>query len=457
LKLTQNLLTQQKVVMTPALRQAISILHMSGLELQDYLRTAIEENPMLEEAEKKDAELQQEQQASMLALQGWLRENAGYQSYELPNEVKDDLMKNLPAQQETLYEHLSFQLNVSCNDRSDQKIGDYLIGCIDSKGYLTAPVEEIADTLKVSAGRVLNVLKLVQSFQPYGVGARDLVECLLIQLEQYGRLNSLYAEIVKKHLIELGAGKLNKIASSLGVNVQKIQEACDFIRSLDPKPGLQYGYDDIRYIVPDVIVEKVGGDYIVTVNQAGLPKIVFNRMCAEILRNPQQFSGPERKYIQDKMNAGVWLLKCLDQRRLTLNRVANLIVAFQRGFLDHGVKRIKPLTMKRLADELEVHESTISRAIAHKYIQTPRGLFEMKYFFSNSLDSQSGDGKLSSTYIKSILAEIVAAEDPFHPLSDQLIVERMEGQGVKLSRRTVAKYRQELNIPAATARRRYES
>jgi RNA polymerase sigma-54 factor len=339
----------------------------------------------------------------------------------------------------------------------DQKIGDYMIGCIDNKGYLTATAAEIGAILKVDTDDVLRVLKLVQSFQPYGVGARDLVECLLIQLEQYGRLDELHAEIVQKYLIELGAGKLNKIAASLGVSVQKVQGACDFIRSLDPKPGLQYGYEDIRYIAPDVIVEKVESDYVVTVNQAGLPKIVFNSLCAEMMTNPQHFTSQELKYIQDKMNAGIWLFKCLDQRRNTLNRVATRMVEWQRGFFDYGVRRIQPLTMKQLADELEIHESTVSRAIAHKYIQTPRGLFEMKYFFSNSLDAQEGAAKLSSTCIKSILEEIIAAEDPFHPLSDQLIVKHLDAKGVKLSRRTVAKYRQEMHIPATTGRKRYRN
>ena len=453
---TQELLTQQKVIMTPALQQAISILHMSSIELRDYLQTAIEENPMLEEAEKKMELSEQEHQVTMEQLESWIRNNSGYQIYGMLDEAKDSMLQSLQAKPETLYEHLTFQLNVSCENTLDQKIGDYIIGCIDPKGYLTVEVPEIAEMLEVDFERAERVLHMVQTFQPYGVGARNLVECLLLQLEQYGHLDELHAEIVKKHLIELGAGKLNKIASSLRASIQAVQDACDYIRSLDPKPGLQYGYEDIRYIVPDVIVEKMGDEYMITVNDTGFPKVVFNRMCADMLKDPEFFEQSAVKYMQDKMNAGIWLMKCLDQRRMTLYRVVSTIVQMQRGFFDYGIHHIKPLTMKQLADMLEIHESTVSRAIAHKYVQTPRGVFEMKYFFSSSIDGQDGDEKLSSTYIKSLLADIVAKENAYKPLSDQLIVRQLDLQGVTLSRRTVAKYRKELSIPTAIGRKRYQ-
>ena len=235
----------------------------------------------------------------------------------------------------------------------------------------------------------------------------------------------------------------------------KVQQISDFIRSLDPKPGLQYGGDDIKYIVPDVIVEKVDGKYIVMVNDISFPRLVVNQFYENMMRNPEHFTAEARKYMEDKINSAIWLIKSIEQRRMTLYKVASCIVDIQTEFLDKGVKYLKPLNLKHVAQMVDVHESTVSRATSNKYIQTPQGLFELKYFFGSGVESYSGSQKVSSKSIKSMIEEIIKNEDPTNPLSDNDIVDMLKSKGIRISRRTVAKYRQEIGIPSTASRKRY--
>lgn len=444
MKLTHDVFLeqQQKLLMTPELRQAIAILQMSTLELTEYIQRELEENPFLEEREPEelsdgDAE---SQDASSEKVEEWLEffhdRDIGFESKQQEEEKSFD---SFLTRQPSLVEHLEFQLHLASRDAQDDEIGHYLIGSIDSCGYLTIEPEEVAQNMGCCEARVWEVLEMIQTFHPHGIGARDLAECLMIQLRHYGKESLLARKIVEEHLVDMAKGKMNKIAAHLGISVQEVQEICDLIRTLDPKPGLQYSSgNDIKYILPDVFVEKVDGEYIVVVNDFNFPRISVNDIYKNILRQPDAFNRDARKYLEDKMGSALWLIKSIEQRRMTLYKVARCIVDIQQDFLDHGVQYLKPLTLRKVAEMVEVHESTVSRATTGKYIQTPQGLFELKYFFSSGVGSYTSSQKISSKSIKNMLAEIVAAENTANPLSDEAIAEALVKKGIKISRRTVA-------------------
>lgn len=455
---------QQKLLMTPELRQAIAMLQMSTLELGQYVQNELENNPFLEE---KDADDHEELETNAEKLDEVQADNKSEEWLEYYNDrdigltvadVEEKSFDAFVSKSPSLYDHLQFQLHMTICDESELMIGEYILGSIDSNGYLAVGLEELVQATGTDLERVQHMLTIIQSFHPHGVGARDLAECLLIQLEHYGKDDPIATAIIEEHLQDLGKGRINKIAQQLGVGVQQVQEACDFIRSLDPKPGLQYSNgDDTKYIVADIILEKVDGEYVVIVNDSGYPHLMINRLYEKMIRNPESFSPEARKYMEEKMGSAVWLIKSIEQRRLTLYKVARCIVDIQKDFLDRGIKYIKPLNLKQVADLVEVHESTVSRATSNKYIQTPQGLFELKFFFGSGISSYANANcdKVSSKSIKKQIQELIEKEDSFNPLSDQQIVEIIKQQGAVISRRTVAKYRQELGIQSTVARKRY--
>ncbi|SHG53300.1 RNA polymerase, sigma 54 subunit, RpoN/SigL [Thermosyntropha lipolytica DSM 11003] len=450
---------QQKLIITPELRQAIAVLQMSALELQEHINRELAENPFLEERDEEGEEEKEDREelaADEDKIEEWLeyyhdrdiginvREKEEYKNFE-----------NYITRQPSLYEHLHFQLSLALKDPEDLEIGDYIIGNIDNNGYLTVSVEEIASHLNQEREKVEKVLKVIQTFSPYGVGARDLAECLLLQLMHYGKESSLARAIIQNHLDDVARGRINKIAQKLGVSQKEVQDICDLIRTLDPRPGLQYSNnEEIKYVVPDVLVEKIEGEYVVIINDINFPRLMINHVYEEILRSPENFSPETKKYLEEKMGSALWLIKSIEQRRMTLYKVARCIVDRQKEFLDKGIAYLKPLTLKQVAEMVNVHESTVSRAVANKYMQTPQGLFELKFFFSSGLQA-GGEEKVSSTSIKHMLHDIIAGEDSSHPLSDEAITKILEEKGIKISRRTVAKYRQELGIPPAVSRKRY--
>lgn len=453
---------QQKLLMTPELRQAIAILQMSSLELSEYILNELAENPLLEEKNDPDdnteSQLDNEPETNN-DISEWLdvfgdndrdKYDAGV-NYS----AEEKSLENFVAQKPSLYEHLEFQLHLFSTTSEDQRIGQYLIGSIDQNGYLTAKLDDVARQLDVSLEAVEKALELIQSFNPPGLGARDLSECLILQLKQYGKDSEIAREIISSYLPDLARGRLNHIAQKLGAPVQKIQEICDLIRTLDPKPGLQFSGDEIKYVTPDVVVEKIEGEYVVIINDFNFPRLIVNNMYESMLKQADAQSMEARKYLEEKMGSAVWLIRSIEQRRMTLYRVSRCIVDLQTDFLDKGVKYLKPMTLRQVAELIGVHESTVSRATTNKYMQTPQGLFELKYFFSTGVESSEGEDKVSSKSIKHMLQAIVSNEDPQHPISDEAISQQLHEKGIRISRRTVAKYRQELNIPSTSARRRY--
>lgn len=453
---------QQKLLMTPELRQAIAILQMSTLELSEYIQKELEENPFLEEKEgeeaaegdKEDVEPETDENGK---LEDWLEyfndRDIGYVQKEKEEERSLD---NFLTRRPSLYEHLEFQLHLVSKDQDELTIGNYLIGSIDNNGYLCVDLQEVAVQLHFPLEKIEAVLAIIQTLHPHGVGARDLAECLLLQLRHYGKESQIAHCIIDEHLDDLARGRLNRIAQKLEVSVHQVQEICDVIRTLDPKPGLQYSNNnEIKYVMPDVFVEKVDGEYIVIVNDFHFPRLAVNNAYERLLRQSDSFSQEIRRYLEEKMGSAIWLIRSIEQRRMTLYKVSRCIVDIQKGFLDQGVEYLKPLNLRQVAEVVEVHESTVSRATTNKYIQTPQGLFELKYFFSSGIDSYHSSQKVSSKSIKHMVEEIVSGEDCTRPLSDESIAQVLKKRGIRISRRTVAKYRQELGIPSTMTRKRY--
>lgn len=465
-----NIEQTQKLIMTPELRQAITILQLSSLELENYIEQQLQENPLLEvkddeaespaepvaETKKDDVETGEERYDIE-----WREYFSDSSDLGIPHdkrfreEKEEHNFESYVSQPSTLLDHLSFQLHLSDLNERELDIGEYIIGNIDENGYLQVSVEEIAEHLQVSPAEVTSVLKLVQTFDPPGVGARDLRECLLLQTRQMDGRDELVEKIISRHLEDVAKGKYVQLAQLLGVPVQEIQRAADFLKTLDPKPGRNFtSPGDNRYVVPDVVLQKVNGDYVILVNDTSVPRLTINSAYRAVLGDGNKHDTKTKRYVESKLNAAAWLIRSIEQRRLTLYKVASCLVELQRDFLDHGIKYLKPLNLKKVAEMVGLHESTVSRATSNKYIQTPQGVFEMKFFFSSGLGNAAG-GMVSAQSIKKMLQELVESEDPAKPLNDQRIAEFFAEQGIKISRRTVAKYRDELGIPPVRKRKRY--
>ena len=459
----------QKLIMTPELRQAITVLQLSSLELGMYIEQQLQENPLLEineEGQEADTEVQESTEGADSSEQAgeydmdWQEyfqdsSDLGFPKVERNPDQAEYTYENFLSQAPTMTEHLMFQLRLSRCKNSEREIGEYLIGNIDGNGYLQTTVEDAARQLGVTAEEVERVLAIIQTFDPMGVGARNLEECLLIQVDQMGIKDSMLRQVIKNHLVDLSKGKIARMAQAMGVTVQEIQRAADIIKNLDPKPGRNFSNpNDTRYIVPDIVLQKVEGEYVILVNDVSVPRIIINNTYRSVLNKDRNSDSKTRRFVESKLNAAAWLLRSIEQRRMTLYKVASCLVELQRDFLDRGVKHLKPLNLKKVADIVGLHESTVSRATSNKYIQTPQGVLEMKYFFSSGLVNSAGFST-SAESIKKIIQETVAAEDSMNPLNDQKIVEMLKGRGIAISRRTVAKYRDEMGIAPIRKRKRY--
>ena len=449
----------QKLVMTPELRQAITILQLSALDLVEYLHQQLNENPVIEpiDIEPQPASTSEVQPDRVgpaeVDWKEYFRDHQEYpKSYSKTNESEsnplDWVIKNETSLEKHLTEQLSYLKKLS---EPVKRIAKYIIGNLNEKGYLDLAVEQIAETLHVELEDAQQALFVVQGLEPRGVGARNLRECLIIQLEYQGKKDSLSFRIVEDYLDDLAEGKISKIAAGLQVSPRQVQEAIDHIRSLNPRPGSSYHREEVRYIVPDVTVEQVEGNYIVLVNDSVTPRLSISRFYERMLKEENE----AKKYISDKMNSALWLIRSIEQRRMTLYRVTEAIVNEQREFFDHGIGSLKPMTLKEIAEIVGLHESTISRATNNKFVQTPRGTFELKYFFSSGLSTSSGEAA-SSESVKKLIKQLTREEDRKKPLSDQQLSDILGEQGICISRRTVAKYREELGILSSAKRKRYE-
>jgi RNA polymerase sigma-54 factor len=461
-----NVVQTQKLIMTPELRQAIAVLQLSSLELSSYVEQQLQENPLLEigedQSERTDMPDHKHEEEGAgenqydIDWQDYFHDSSdlGMPRSEVSRDREDYSYENFVSRSPDLTEHLLSQLGlIHCSSRQ-RAVAEYIIGNINRNGYLGYSTEDMAKQLNISTEEVLDALRIVQSLDPPGVGARSLQECLQLQLDYLGIDDELVHNVVDRHLMDLADGKYSRMAQVLGVQAQDIQRVADLLKTLDPKPGRNFGgAGDNRYIVPDIVLNKVDGEYVIIINDVSVPRLTINNTYRAVLSH-EQGDNKTKKFVEHKLNAAAWLIKSIEQRRLTLYKVTKCIVDLQREFLDYGVKYLKPLNLKTVADMVELHESTVSRATSNKYIQTPQGVFEMKYFFSSGL-SNTGGSMVSAESIKKTLQEIVEKEDSQKPLNDQQIADILRRQGIKISRRTVAKYRDELGIPPVRKRKRY--
>ena len=460
---------RQKLIMTPKLQQAIKLLQVPVLELQMILKQELLVNPLLEEVEEVDEEMAEEpkQEAAgeddgefkaseeQIDWDRYLKD--GFEMGQRSSGEQEDLEEfqdRVPVAGMTLAEYLMSQLRLATDSEEERHIGEFVIGSLDPNGFLTITAEEIARLLSVDEEIVRKVLALVKTFDPPGVGASGLRECLMIQLGQVGRADSLAATLVRDHLEDLLVRRYPEIARKTKRSVKEIQAAADEVARLDPRPGARFACDEPRYIVPDLVVEKVDQGYVVQLNDRNVPRLRINRAYKDILTSARAANKEEHDYVVDRLNSARWLIKTIDQRRRTMIKVMEAILEVQRDFFEKGVEHLRPLTLQQIAEIVQMHESTISRVTSGKYVQTPRGVFELKYFFSTGLKTEDGD-VASSKHVKERIRTLIGSEDRNRPLSDQEVGDILRREGFFVARRTVAKYRDELGIFSARMRKQY--
>lgn len=459
----------QKLTMTPELIQAIQILQFNSQELETFVQDELMQNPVLEydstaedrreqEVSKSESMDKKEAEEADFDLREKVKEaeydDISYRQWEHRKENDEPTFEQFVSKEETLEDYLLLQLTFSKLKGNDMKIGRYMVESIDENGYLTVELSQVAKTFKVCEAHVEKILDVIQTFEPAGVGARTLEECLIIQLASKGLLEDSVEYIILHHLTDIGENKLGKVSKETGLTVAQVQMITDLIRTLEPKPGRRFSSgESVKYVVPDVIVEKVDGEYQIVTNETTIPRLMVSSYYMSLAKRATE-DAELSKYLNEKYNSALWLIKSIEQRRQTIYNVVAAVVEHQKEFLDKGPKYLKTLTLKQVAEALNIHESTVSRSINGKYMQTPRGVFEIKYFFSSGVTGGSGEG-MSSNSIKTFIKEIVESEDPKKPYSDQEMVEILSRKGIEISRRTVAKYREGMNILSSSKRRRY--
>lgn len=460
----------QKLTMTPELIQAIQILQFNSQELENYVQEELMQNPVLEyeagedrrdreqEVSKSESLDKKEAEEADFDLREKVKEaeydDISYKQWEHRKDNDEPTFEQFVSKEETLEDYLLLQLTFSKLKGDDMKVGRYLIESIDENGYLTSELPKVAKMFKVSEEHVEKILDVIQTFEPAGVGARTLKECLILQLASKGLLEDSVEYIILHHLEDIGENKLSKVSKETGLTVAQVQMITDLIRTLEPKPGRRFSSGEtVKYVVPDVVVEKVDGEYQVVTNEGTIPRLMVSSYYMSLAKKASE-DAELSKYLSDKYNSAMWLIKSIEQRRQTIYNVVASVVEYQKEFLDKGPKYLKTLTLKQVAEALNIHESTVSRSINGKYMQTPRGVFEIKYFFSSGVTGAGGEG-MSSNSIKTFIKEIVESEDPKKPYSDQDMVEILSQKGIEISRRTVAKYREGMNILSSSKRRRY--
>ncbi len=473
-KLTQTL------KMTPEMQLAIKILQLNSIELKNQIVEVLETNPVVELDEKavrpnevpleklseghdagsvQSKEFKEESRDDFgIDWQKYIEDNE-HSEFKVSsgsyNRDEETSFENFVSKKSNLREHLSNQLNEINLNSTEKKIGEYLVGLIDRNGYLRHTEDQIADLLKIEPKVVERVKKAIQTMDPVGVGAYDLRECLLIQAHEEGYSDDAVTIVIENHLEDIAQNRTANIVRTTGFDNEEIQAAIEVIKSFNPKPGASFpsSADDI-YVSPEVFVEKEGDDYIVSMNERDLPRLRINSLYKDAMKNKATTEKETYDFIRNKLEAARSFLKYVDKRKETILSVTRAICEVQKDFLDFGILHLKPLTLQDVAHMAGVHESTVSRATSGKYVQTPRGLFELKFFFSGAARTQSGED-VSTLSVKKRIEDLVKQEDPKKPLSDSHIVEMLKNEGIFLARRTVAKYRIELHIPSSSARKRH--
>jgi len=455
----ERLKQSQRLIITPQIQQGLEILQLPCIELYEYLRVQVESNPLLEMDDSLNAVIEDSLadyvEDSPADWDDYFTDEDYYDnSYIVKDGHKNDLYyENLDNYEESLQNYLLSQLIFLDISETDMRIAHYIIENLDDNGYINLSKYEIAEILGIDRQTVSKVLSIIQQLDPPGVAARSLRECLIIQLRRKGLLTSDIQGVILGALRELSENRLNHIAKQFGLSIQRVQEISEIVRQLEPKPGRGFASGNaLKYIVPDIIVTKHENEYFVTLNNNVMPVLRINQFYKKLL-NMDEADESVTSYVSQKMQEALWLMRCVEQRNITLQKAASAIVEQQKEFFERGIKFLRPLTLKDIANIVGMHESTISRAISGKYMQTSRGLFDMKFFFASGINTVEGKS-ISSAAIKELITEIITSENPLKPLSDNAITKALNKKGIKISRRTVAKYRDNMAIPSSEKRKK---
>jgi RNA polymerase sigma-54 factor len=471
IELQQNLRLQQQLVMTPQLQMAIRLLQLSRLELAETIRQEIETNPTLEEIqesvgdETNDVETQEPLTTKEVAVEerfenylDWQQYMDEYNStgkiqYESEKKESPDLEAFTPNKT-SLSDHLRWQLLMIKPTPEEESIGSIIIGNINKYGYLDIPLEEIAQMSQSPLQKIREVLIRLQEFDPPGICATNLQECLLIQIQQLGIDAPIVKEIVQHHLKDLENKRYKAIAKSLKTDIDHVIAAVNVIKGLDPKPADKFNDDELTYITPDVYVIKEGDDYVIVLNDDDLPRLHINSYYKKAVRRGEKIEEDTRSYLKDRLRSAEWLIKSIHHRRKTIYNVMESIIKFQKDFFEHGITHLKPMVLRDVANDIEMHESTISRVTNNKYAYTPQGIFELKFFFNSSINRVDGD-TIASASVQEKIRKIVGTENPKKPNSDEKICAILESSGIDIARRTVAKYRELMGILPSSKRKQF--
>ena len=470
LEIRQTLKLTQQPIMTPQLQQAIKLLQLSRMELVDLVRQEQEENPLLDEVIESSEETEPlavnyempstsppeikagpDEEREIPEL-NWRSD--GFSSRARDTEEDDDrpTFENFLTRKTTLYDHLLWQIRLNDFNEEECLIATVIIGNLNEDGLLQGSLEEIAAQSGLDLASLERVIEKIQALDPTGIAARDLKECLLLQAQQLYPHEPLVQKIIRDHLHYLGRRNYHAVAKELGVSLEEVLRITRLISELDPKPGWHFSDESISYITPDVYIYKIGDEYVVVLNEDGLPKLRINPFYRDVLRGQAHPGGGAKEYINEKIRSALWLIKSIHQRQRTIYRVTKSIIKFQREFLDKGVAYMKPMVLKDVATDVEMHESTISRVTSNKYVHTPQGIFELKYFFNSSIHTSRGEN-VASESVKEKIREILSKEDHQKPYSDQDLVEILKKQEILIARRTVTKYREILGVLPSTQRK----
>lgn len=472
-ELKQSMKLVQQLVMTPQLQQAIKLLQLSRMELVNLTSQELQENPVLEESSLEDLERSVVENTESVKVDegpeelkggverlkdiNWDEYLQNYEYYPRPMQPAEEKSRSFEAtltKKTSLVDHLLWQIRLSRCTKEEQVVAEMIIGNLNEDGYLDCPLEEIARACHLDVPFVEGVLTRVQEFDPVGIAARNLQECLSLQARKLGVGNTIVETILQDHLKDLEKKRYDVIARKLGVLLEEVLAAVRIIVHLEPRPGRSYSGEEPLYITPDVNVYKIDDEYVVVLNEDGLPKLRISSYYRSILSGWEGTTDSTKEYIQEKLRSAAWLIKSIHQRQRTIYKVACSIVKFQREFLDRGVAYLKPLVLRDVAEDISMHESTISRVTTNKYMHTPQGILEMKYFFKSSIQQKAGE-KISSETIKEKIRQIISQEDPQAPISDQEIVVVLKSSNIDIARRTVAKYRESLSILPSIKRKKF--
>jgi RNA polymerase sigma-54 factor len=474
MKHSLNLSQRPALIMTQRLQQALKLLQVPTLELQQILKMEIMQNPLLEEVDevtesediaKEDSpeetanqEAEEPADDDPIDWSEYMQDGALDRTYVPQSETSIEFLEKVPVTRTTLAESLLEQLHFLNVAPEHMTLCEFLVGSLDDRGYMVTPLTEVVQATGCPIDQCERALKVIQALEPVGVGARDLRECLLIQLDARSEKDTLVWRLIHDQFDNLVNRRFPEIARQLKCTVEEVQEAADVVATLNPRPGLEVSAEDPKYVVPDLLVERVEEEYVVLLNDRNVPRLRISSAYEGVLREKKksELKGSEsktREYIQGKLNSARWLIQTIEQRRRTMIKVMNCIIREQREFFDKGIAFLRPLTLQQVARQIDMHESTVSRVCSGKYVQTPRGVFELKFFFSSGLETEDGDD-VSARTAKDIIRTLIEEEDKKEPLSDQRIADLLHEKGLRIARRTVAKYREQLSILPARFRRR---